>query len=391
MNETPEFLEDMDILNLDHQIKQYFKSEARKRARYFERLKVIETLLQTVCLRPKILFDLLMDKEIVESKLKTLDDADLYILQTQDIIQEYLKLINIPLDSSFRSPRIMEGRNTKMHELMKKRQKIAKRFSDIAKSFLPVDFLKSLGLLGVFGKECLLQSSSVVCSCGNDKDFIKDDDIYICQTCFSETTKLVNSSSYNDGSRINVCNKYIYDRKVHFKDCINQYQGKQNTNIDPKIYDNLEEQLVNHQIILPGDRKDKNGNLISQSKRYKGVTRAHILFFLKQLGYTKHYEDTILIHYVLTGKKPDNIEHLEEKLLADFDKLTEQYDLLFKNIERKNFINTQYVLFQLLSKHGYVCNKEDFAILKTTERKACHDEICKTLFDALGWKYMFVM
>ncbi len=58
-------------------------------------------------------------------------------------------------------------------------------------------------------------------------------------------------------------------------------------------------------------------------------------FFLKELGYTKHYEDTILIHYTLTGKRPDNIEHLEEKLMADFDKLTEQYDLLFKDIERK--------------------------------------------------------
>ncbi len=37
-------------------------------------------------------------------------------------------------------------------------------------------------------------------------------------------------------------------------------------------------------------------------KRFKIVTRAHILFFLKELGYTKHYEDTILIHYTLTGK-----------------------------------------------------------------------------------------
>ncbi len=43
---------------------------------------------------------------------------------------------------------------------------------------------------------------------------------------------------------INVCNKYTYDRKVHLKDCINQYQGKQNTNINPRIYDELEEQLV---------------------------------------------------------------------------------------------------------------------------------------------------
>ncbi len=31
--------------------------------------------------------------------------------------------------------------------------------------------------------------------------------------------------------------------------------------------------------------------------------------------------------------------------MADFDKLTEQYDLLFKDIERKNFINTHMFYF----------------------------------------------
>ncbi len=42
----------------------------------------------------------------------------------------------------------------------------------------------------------------------NDKDFYKDDDIYICQLCNAETVKLLNSSSVKDGGRINVCNKY---------------------------------------------------------------------------------------------------------------------------------------------------------------------------------------
>ncbi len=55
--------------------------------------------------------------------------------------------------------------------------------------------------------------------------------------------------------------------------------------------------------------------------------------------------------------------------MADFDKLTEQYDLLFKDIERKKFYKYPICLFQLLRKHGYNCNKDDFAVLKTTERK----------------------
>ncbi len=64
--------------------------------------------------------------------------------------------------------------------------------------------------------------------------------------------------------------------------------------------------------------------------------------------------------------------------MADFDKLTEQYDLLFKDIERKNFINTQYVLFQLLRNMVTIVTKM-ICCFKTTERKACHDDICKTL------------
>ncbi len=367
--------EDIDILSLDNKIKLHFESEVQKYKRYNERLLCIENILKIENLRPKILLDLLMDKKYLEKKLVNLSNLDLYSIETSDIIHRYLTIINTPLNIEVA---LTSQKPTEINNLVLKRRETVQEFIKVAKSYLTEPLLKSLQLIGNFGKEDLLNSIPVVCTCGNDKDFYKDDDIYICQLCNAETVKLLNSSSVKDGGRINVCNKYTYDRKVHFKDCINQYQGKQNTNINPRIYDELEEQLVNHQIIEPANKKDKYGNPISQSKRFKIVTRAHILFFLKELGYTKHYEDTILIHYTLTGKRPDNIEHLEEKLMADFDKLTEQYDLLFKDIERKNFINTQYVLFQLLRKHGYNCNKDDFAVLKTTERKACHDDICKT-------------
>ena len=105
------------------------------------------------------------------------------------------------------------------------------------------------------------------------------------------------------------------------------------------------------------------------------------------MEYTKHYENINLIHYNLTGVKPDNISYLEDKLLDDFDALTELYDKRFKNIDRKNFINTQYVLYQLLMRHKHSCIKEDFTILKTIDRKAFHDDICKILFEEKGWNH----
>jgi hypothetical protein len=211
--------------------------------------------------------------------------------------------------------------------------------------------------------------------------FFKDDEnIFTCLICANEIVKLINSSSYNDNGKVNMSSKYTYDRKVHFKDCINQYQGKQNTNIAPKVYHDIEQAMVKYRIVQ-GVGKD----------RFSKVSRAHVQYFLKELGYRQHYEDVILIHYTMTGRKPDNIEHLEEKLLNDFDQLIEAYDRLFKNIDRKNFINSQYLLFQLLQKHDHRCSKADFSVLKTAERKASHDDICKTLFDALGWEYKFVM
>jgi hypothetical protein len=111
--------------------------------------------------------------------------------------------------------------------------------------------------------------------------------------------------------------------------------------------------------------------------------------FLKELGFSKHYENVNLIHYNITGKKPDDISYLEDKLLADFDLLVETYDKHFKNkVERVNFISTQYVLYQLLQKHKHYCKKEDFIILKTMDRQSFHDTITRELFSILGWTFV---
>ena len=134
--------------------------------------------------------------------------------------------------------------------------------------------------------------------------------------------------------------------------------------------------------LLIGDKKTR------KDVRFSKITREHVLMFLKELGYSKHYENVILIHYNMTGKKPDDISHLEDRLLSDFDLLVETYDKHFKNkVDRVNFISTQYVLYQLLLKHKHPCRKEDFVILKTVDRKSFHDTVCSHLFGLLSWSF----
>lgn len=160
-------------------------------------------------------------------------------------------------------------------------------------------------------------------------------------------------------------------------------QGKQNSTIEDKVYDGLEEQFRRHHLLI-GDKSTP------KEERFKNITKDHIHLFLKDLGYAKHYENIHLIHYNMTGIKPDDISHLEDRLLSDFDEISDTYQILFKNrpgFERKNFINTQYVLYQLLQKYNHACNKKHFTILKTIDRKSFHDKVTREIFLKLGWTF----
>jgi hypothetical protein len=144
----------------------------------------------------------------------------------------------------------------------------------------------------------------------------------------------------------------------------------------------LEDQFEKHHLL--GDKKE------SIEVRFKNITKEHVFLFLKELNFTKHYENANLIYSQITGKKLDDIAYLEDKLLDDFDKFIEMYDKKFRNqpdFERSNLINSQYILYQFLMIYHHPCKKEDFSILKTLDRKAFHDEVTKVCFEELGWNH----
>jgi hypothetical protein len=225
----------------------------------------------------------------------------------------------------------------------------------------------------------------------DSQDFIanQEQSVEICQNCGYQKESSYKSMNYKDLSRVNLSNKYMYERRIHFKDCINQFQGKQNSVIDEQVYKDIIKQLELHSLL--NDTSDCSTSQEIKIKRFERVTREHILMFLKETGHSKHYEDVVLIYHKITGKKVPDISHLEVKLMEDFDLVSATYDKLFKfagKLERKSFINTQYVLFQLLRRHKYPCNTKDFNMLKTLDRKSFHDGIVKTIFEHIGLNFV---
>ena len=117
------------------------------------------------------------------------------------------------------------------------------------------------------------------------------------------------------------------------------------------------------------------------------ITRANILQCLKELRYRKHYKNAHYIYYDLTGKLIDDIGYLEHHLIKDYREFIVAYRKL--QINRKNSLNVQYVLYQLLQRHDYPCNVENFNLPKTERCKAFHEQVYRKIFESLDWKFFF--
>jgi len=364
LNETGDLtkhMSDLDILSIDANIRKNFEEEFKKLPIHREKLCEIEASLQNDKLRRRVKVRLEKARDdllLYIEELVTQCKYNFYVMETVQYIEEYKQILKTPIKVSFM------GKASKNY---RQKSLIIDQYLEEASKHVDIKFERSR------------KPEHIRCNnCPNKKEFdIIDGNIYVCTKCYSRQIVMKYNSSYNDIDRINIASKYMYDPKIHFRDCIKQYQGKQNCTILDKVYNDLEEQFFLHHL-LHGD-KDTPKEI-----RFQNITKKHIMIFLKELNYSNHYENVHLIHYNFTCIKPDDISYLEDQLLDDFDILIELYHKRFKHIKRKNFINTQYVLYQLLRRHRHHCNKEDFIILKTIDRKFFHDEICKILFEELG-------
>jgi hypothetical protein len=370
MNET------FDIISLDNHIKKRFADEEKKIDEYHIRLQHLRELLVQESISDRIRNTISDEITKIILHLKHIENDGVlgfYILETNDLIEKYKEILYKPVKLSFMGKKETENKNKK--DIIDKYLAIAEKYVQIK------EYCRNLGISK--NVEEIIKHKISCNNCGNKKTYeIIDGKTFICNECGFQEEYLNNLSSFKDVTRVNISSKYTYERRIHFRDCINQYQGKQNSTVTDKVLRDIEVQLRNHGL--------ECDNWTNNEERWVKVSKDHILLFLKETGHTKHYEDVFLIFNKITGKKLDNISYLEPKLLDDFDKLSSLYDKKFKQdkkISRKSFINTQYVLYQLLRRHRHVCRKEDFNILKTLDRKSWHDEICKELFEELGWNF----
>jgi hypothetical protein len=205
----------------------------------------------------------------------------------------------------------------------------------------------------------------------NETQFTVDKNKKICVNCGLEFILYENMEmGYKDIDHININKTYTYEKICHFKDTVMRFQSKQNKYIPDKVFDDLFDMLKNHGMY--DCRKTK-------------VSIKHIRDFLHELEYNKYYEDIQLIWSKITGNPTKDISHLEDMLYKDFKDLVSVFYNLYNN--RKNFLNSQYVLKQLLRRYNYDVKDTDLIMLKTTARIKEHDEMYEKCCEILNWNF----
>jgi hypothetical protein len=359
-------MDDVDIITMDTKIQRHFEDENKRLPIYVSKIDDIKKLLEDEQLDDNIINRLnqsIKEYEKLINNIETAQNYNFYTTETISIVESYKKLLKTPVKMNFLG-------NVPENNIEKR--KLIDQFLSIAKKYINIDIVQ---------KD--VHKKTIVCENCNSKKTTTDGIFFICCECGYEKEIYINTLSFKDIARTNILQKYTYERRSHFRDCINQFQGKQNCKIDKKVYEDLEDQFEKHHLLI-GDKSTP------REIRFAKIKKEHIMLFLKELEYDKQYENANYIYSNITGVKCPDITHIEDQLMSDFDILLNLYIKKFKyekKIDRKSFMNIHYVFFQLLNKNKYPCRKDEFNILKTIDRKAFHDDVFKELFEELGWNH----
>lgn len=355
-----------DVISIDRRIREHLAKQKANLPLFEEELKQLREI-ENVGLSPSTKNDLSQRIKFLEEKIEDLSgDVTLgfYIAESVPLLEKYSSILLQPQKVSFMKKRTSEN---------PEKQKVVGEYLRAASKYIDLKVVPAKAA-----------SKKIVCeNCGNGRNFQIEENNYICERCGAVQEVEVHSTSYSDIDRVNMSTKYSYDRKGHFRDTMYRYQAKEKCNIDRKVYRELAEQMELHEL-LDGDPG------APKLKRFRRVTRNHVLEFLKELGYDHLYEHSFLIHWELTGQKRNDISHLEEQLMADFNTLVHHYFLIYRDenqVSRNSFLNTQHIFYELLLKYKHPCNKEDFSLLKTIDRVVFHDTVTEDLFKVLNWPY----
>ena len=209
---------------------------------------------------------------------------------------------------------------------------------------------------------------SNICNiCNIEKNIKQIDKTLICINCGDVNNIIFDSDKIN----IKENQEALYKRSNHLCELLNQFQGKESTEIPQNIIDDILKELKKIRFY------DLNN---IDSKILKKI--------LKNLNYNKYYEHIPNIINKINGIQPPNIpRNIEEKIKLMFKQIQDPFTK-YKPKNRKNLISYNYILhkiFQLIDMDEFL---KYFPLLKSKEKLIEQDDIWKKICNELKWEFI---
>jgi hypothetical protein len=215
--------------------------------------------------------------------------------------------------------------------------------------------------------------NSFICSiCGSSMINSVSEGLTICYTCgTTDKLNLSTTPEWNSFENYDFIKPFSYKRSNHFKEWINQIQGREGTNIPNDTI----------QLLLLELKKERIYNK-------KLITYEKIKGYLKKLKLNKYYEHIPNIIHKITGNRRLIIStELEKTLINMFDEIQQPFEKHCPK-NRRNFLSYSYTLykfFQILDMNEYLIY---FPLLKSREKMFEQEEIWKNICKEVGWKFI---
>jgi bacterioferritin (cytochrome b1) len=222
------------------------------------------------------------------------------------------------------------------------------------------------------GEQCRKKVTFRVCQrCNVEKTLHMQEGLLTCTSCGSSELVLVDSDKPNYKDPIVENKPSGYKRMNHFSELLNQFQGKESTDIPNDVF----EKIIN----------ELNKLRIEDLSTLNNYTLRAIL---KKLNLNSYYEHIPYIINKLNGIPPPSLtRELEDKLRQMFREVQEPF-MQFKPKNRKNFLNNNYVfrkLFELLEQDAFL---PYFPFLKSKDKLYEHDQVWRKICSTNGWQFI---
>lgn len=204
----------IDILKIHSDIMYNFDKKQNEIISINEKISLLNKLLNNKKLNTKIINNIKFNIETLTENIKNDEskyNKEFYIMDTTTLLEKYKEILETLVKTYFSGRKNTNNKDKK--KLENQYLEKAKNYIDIAKyiKYNPKN-------------NHILKCKNPNCNNNQDFDTIEDG-IYVCKNCSMQQENMTYISSYNDIGRINISTKFTYDRKLHFKDCMNQYKG----------------------------------------------------------------------------------------------------------------------------------------------------------------------